>query len=248
MGLFSSLQAGVAALMHPVKSAVVAIAVLISGLLLMATLWVLPAQATGIYDMPPLAPDDSVWVLDQADIISRVNEGQLSREFSQLASETGNQVRFVTIHRLDYGETIETFTAKLFDKWFPTAEEQANQVLMVLDSVTNNVAIRTGDGVKTVLPDATATSVAQETVLVPLRQGDKYNQAFLDAGDRLATVLSGQPDPGPPVVESTIQAEGTFADAEETDQGSATVLVVGFLIAATIIPMATYYAYQFFQS
>jgi len=247
MGLFS-LQTGVVNPMRFVKSAALAIAGLLSSVLLMASLWALPAQATGVYDIPPLNPDDSTWVLDQAEIISRVNEGQLSREFSQLASDTGNQVRFVTVRRLDYGETIDSFTEKLFEKWFPTADQQTNQVLMVLDSVTNNVAIRTGDDVKSTLPDDIANSVAQETVLVPLRQGDKYNQAFLDAGDRIATVLSGQPDPGPPVVASSIQAEGTFTDAEDTDQGSATVLVVGFLIAATIIPMATYYAYQIFQS
>lgn len=84
--------------------------------------------------------------------------------------------------------------------------------------------------------------------MVPLRNGNKYNQAFLDASDRLAAVLSGEADPGPPVVETAIQTEGTFARAEETDDRSATVIVVALLAAATIIPMATYYIYQAIQS
>ncbi|MHC5729121.1 MAG: photosystem II repair protein Psb32, partial [Nostoc sp.] len=35
--------------------------------------------------------------------------------------------------------------------------------------------------------------------------------------------------------------------AEETNQGNATAWVVGLLIAATVIPMATYYIYQINQ-
>lgn len=201
-----------------------------------------PAQATGIYDMPFLSGDDT-WILDEADIISRASAGQISRELNDLAAATGNEVRFVTIRRLDYGETIESFTDQLFEKWFPDADAQSNQTLLVLDSITNNSAIRTGADVKAVMTDDIATSVSDETLQVPLRQGDKYNQAFLDASDRLVAVLSGQEDPGPPVVVSKVSAESTFTSAEDTDQGSATVIVVGFLIAATIIPMVTYYLY-----
>lgn len=84
--------------------------------------------------------------------------------------------------------------------------------------------------------------------MMPLRDGNKYNQAFLDASDRLVAVISGNPDPGPPVVEETIQTEGTFARAEDTDDRSATVIVVVLLVLATVIPMATYYFYQFMQS
>ena len=202
-----------------------------------------PAQATGVYNLPFLSADDPMWVLDDADIISRASAGQISRELKELATQTGNQVHFVTIRRLDYGETIESFADQLFEKWFPDADAQANQTLLILDSLTNNSAIRTGTDVKALMTDAIATSVSDETLQVPLRQGNKYNQAFLDASDRLVTVLSGEPDPGPPVVVSTINADSTFTSAEDTDQGSATVIVVGFLIAATIIPMVTYYLY-----
>lgn len=202
-----------------------------------------PAQATGVYNLPVLSADDSMWILDDADIISRANASQISRDLKDLARQTGSEVRFVTIRRLDYGETIESFADQLFEKWFPDADAQAHQTLLVLDSLTNTSAIRTGTEVKATMSDDIAISVADETVQVPLRQGNKYNQAFLDASDRLVAVLSGNPDPGPPVVVSTISAESTFTSAEDTDQGSATVIVVGFLVAATIIPMLTYYFY-----
>lgn len=203
----------------------------------------MPAHATGVYSMPSVAAGDPIWVIDEADIISRLNQGKLDRQLAAIAEETGVEVRFVTFHRLDYGETAQSFADQLFETWFPTPESQAKQVVLVLDNVTNTTAIHADASVSDRLTAEIAESIAQETLQVPIRDGNKYNQAFLDAGDRLLAVLTGQPDPGPPVVEVTIQTEGTYAKAEETDQNSSTVLIVGFLIAATVIPMVTYYIY-----
>ncbi len=202
-----------------------------------------PAIATGVYQMPSLSSGAHTWVIDQAEVLSRFNEGKISSALEDLAQQTGNEVRMVTIRRLDYGETAESLTNKLFEKWFPTEEAQANQTLLLIDSLSSGIAIRTGDKVKSLMPDDIAQSVVSETILIPLREGDKYNQAFLDASDRLVAVLSGKPDPGPPQIAETANLEGTFKKAEETDTGNATIWVIGLLLAATIIPMATYYLY-----
>jgi uncharacterized protein len=221
------------------------------GLWLMVGVWLggaPEAGATGVYSMPTLKAGDPNWVLDQAGVFSRLTQGELAEKLANLAKATGDEARLVTFHRLDYGETVETFTDELFRKWFPTEADQANQVLIVLDNVTNSVAIKAGAEVQKHLPLDTANSIAQETLMVPLRDGNKYNQAFSDASDRLVAVLTGEPDPGPPVVIDTTNTEGTFATAEETDDRSATILVVVLLALATIIPMATYYIYQAIQS
>lgn len=217
--------------------------------IVVATLWVAnPAIATSLYEMPALSAGDRTWVIDKDEVLSRLTEGQISSALEKLADKTGNEVRFVTVHRLDYGETTQSFTDKLFEKWFPTPETQANQTLLVLDTITNTAGIRTGEEVKSILSDAIASSVANETLLVPLKEGDKYNQAFLDASDRLVAVLSGQPDPGAPQIAETLNVESTFKSAEETDRGSSTVVVIVLLIAATVIPMVTYFWYQGFSN
>ncbi|MBW4419078.1 MAG: TPM domain-containing protein [Myxacorys californica WJT36-NPBG1] len=210
-------------------------------LILMSLVWVAPAYATSLYEVP--AASDDTHVVDLADIISRINEGKLNTTLSELKEKTGQTVRYVTIRRLDYDETIDSFTEKLFKQWFPTAEAAENQTLIVIDSLTNNSAIATGDKVKELMPDTIAQSVSQETIQVPLRQGNRYNQAFLDASDRLVAVLSGAADPGPPEVIDNVQVEGTFATPEETKQSNAIPWVIGLLLAATVIPMATYYWY-----
>jgi uncharacterized protein len=232
-------------LLNPIfslKKYIAPLIVVLLTLLLGSSVFATPVLATGVYQIPNLTANN--WVLDQGEILSRINEGKISNAFGDLAKKTGNQVRFVTIRRLDYGETPESFTQALFEKWFPTPVEQAHQILLVLDTVTNGTAIVTGESVKSLLTDAIAESLVTETLAIPIRDGNKYNQAFLDASDRLVTVLSGEPDPGPPQVMETVQVESTFTKAEDTNQGNATAWVVGLLIAATIIPMATYFVYQ----
>jgi uncharacterized protein len=201
-----------------------------------------PANATGVYDLPTLNAGSSTWTIDLADVISKANEGKLNSQLKQLAQKTGNEVRMVAIRRLDFDETIDSFADKLFASWYPTPTEQANQTLLVMDTLSNGTAIRTGEAIKKIMPDEIAESVASETVAIPLREGSKYNQAFLGAGDRLFAVLSGQPDPGPPS-EQQINIEGTFTTAEDTDDRSATVWVIVLLVLATAIPMATYFWY-----
>jgi uncharacterized protein len=208
--------------------------------------FVLPAQATAVYEVPAVSAGVPSWVIDKADVLSLSTKGAVKGTLEQLAKQTGKEVRFVTIHRLDYGDTVQTFTDKLFKKWFATDAEQANQTLIVLDNVTNTIGIHTGAEVKSMLTDAIATSITTETMQAPLRSGNKYNQAFVDGADRLAAVLSGQADPGPPVIISTPEVGRTYLKAEETEANRTNflVIVIGLLIIATVIPMATWWWYQ----
>ncbi|HEY9864513.1 MAG TPA: TPM domain-containing protein [Candidatus Obscuribacterales bacterium] len=203
-----------------------------------------PALATGVYQVPTVSSGDQTWVVELDGVLSRSTEGRLNNSLSELAKKTGYEVRFLTIRRLDYGETIETFTEKVFQKWYPTPEFATNQTLLVLDLLTNNAAIRTGEKTKSLLTDEIAESVVEKTLKYPLRKGDKYNEAFIAAADRISTVLSGEPDPGPPIEQDNISVESTFKSAEETDDASATIIVVVLLIVATVVPMATYYYFQ----
>jgi len=221
---------------------------LVLPLCLVLGLGVSTAEAVAVFQVPTVAAGDSTWVVDEAGIISRINENKISGRLGDLAAATGNEVRLVTIHHFDYGETIQTFTDQLFERWYPTPETGANQTLLVLDEVTKTVGIRVGDQSAAQLDPDIATSVAQETVLYPLLEGDKYNQAFLAASDRLVAVLSGEADPGPPIFDDSFDSESTFASAEETaeNRGNNTVILVVLLVLATVIPMATYFWYAGF--
>ena len=216
-----------------------------AGMLLLASgLVALPANATGVYQMP-LTPPANSRVVDEGEILSRLNEGQISKKFKTLAEETGYQTWLVTIHRLDYGLSIEDFTNQLFEKWFPTPEVQANQTLIAIDNVTNNAGIRTGESVKSLLTDDIAESVVNETIQVPLIQGDKYNSGpFL-----MPAIAWGWSYPV-----SRIQAlliliilltwNALIKLLKKLTLVNSSVVVIVLLIVATVIPMVTYYWYQ----
>lgn len=201
-----------------------------------------PALATGIYDLPMLGAGMPVYVVDQADSISLANENRLNGDLKKLAQTSGQEVRFVVIRRLDFDTTIEGFVDELFRRWYPEAEAQSHQTLLVLDTLTNSTALRRGEAAQVLLTDEIADSLLRETIAVPLKDGGKYNQALIEADKRLSAVLAGESDPGPPLVQA-ISLDGTFATAAETDDKSATVWVVVLLALATLIPMVTYFWY-----
>jgi uncharacterized protein len=209
-------------------------------------IYLLPAAATALYEIPTISPGVPTWSIDKAGVLSVATKAKINGAMEKLATDSGKEVRFVTIHRFDYGDNAQTFAAKIFQKWFPSEADQKNQVLILLDDLTNTTGIVTGAGVKEVMSDAIATSIANETMLVPLRTGNKYNQSFADAVDRISTVMTGQPDPGPPVIKEEAVTGSTYLTAEETDANrfSFTTIVIVLLIAATVLPMATWWWYQ----
>lgn len=208
-------------------------------LLLLFNITVNPAFATGVYDLPVINAGEDIWIVDNAQGISKTTEATLNTELQDLARQTGNEVRIVVINRLDYDETIDSFTDKLFSQWYPTPQEQQNQTLFVLDTLTNRTALRTQ--VTSLLTPEITDSVLKETLTIPLKNL-QYNQALIDMSDRVVAVLSGQEDPGAPEIKD-INIDGTFATAEETDDRSATVWMIVLLGLATLIPMVTYFWY-----
>jgi uncharacterized protein len=209
-------------------------------------IWLLPAAATALYEIPTIAPGVPTWSIDKAGVLSVATKAKINSTMEKLAADTGKEIRFLTIHRFDYGDNAQTFTTKIFQKWFPTEDAQKNQMLILLDDLTNTTGVVTGAGVKEVMSDTIATSITTETMLVPLRTGNKYNQSFSDAVDRVAAVITGQPDPGPPVIKEEAVAGSTYLTAEETDANrfSFTTIVIVLLIAATVLPMLTWWWYQ----
>jgi uncharacterized protein len=198
--------------------------------------------ATGVYDLPNPNVED-VWVVDTADVISLANQTALTGTLKNLAKETGKEIRMVAIRRLDYDQTINSLADELFSTWYPDASARANQTLLVMDTLTNNAAIRNGEANKALVDENIAKSIIDETIGYNLRKGNKYNQALIDSSDRLVAILSGQADPGPPAIREEVQIEGTFTKAEDTDAGNATVWVIVLLLLATVIPMVTYFWY-----
>ncbi|MEO0376169.1 MAG: TPM domain-containing protein [Cyanobacteria bacterium P01_A01_bin.17] len=225
---------------YSLRRGMIAITALLMGLQLLITAPVL--AATTVLDVPNITADPNNWIADEANLLSPIATRTVNKTLSQVAKQTGNEVRMVTVRGLNYGVTPQAFTDELFEEWFP-AEFQGNQALLLLDVKTKDAAIRVGEQAKDAIPDDLAQSLALESLLIPVRQGN-YNQAFQDTAARIEAVLAGNADPGPPVVEIAQLPERNYKTSEETNDFNATIIVVVLLALATIVPMVTYFIYQ----
>nr|WP_199289010.1 TPM domain-containing protein [Pseudanabaena sp. FACHB-1998] len=210
-------------------------------------LFTVDAWALQVSDIPDLAElktiTDQTWVIDDSEVLSALTKSTVANKAEKLAEATGIDVHVVAIRRIDLGQPVAEFTAELFDKWFPTEEDKANQVLLFLATEDHRTAIETGSKVKAVLPANIAMSIADETMLYPARKAN-YNQAVNEGMSRLEAVLKGNPDPGAPLLAVEESETSNYATKEETEASSSNLVVILLLILATLLPMATYYWLQ----
>ncbi|KAL5995545.1 hypothetical protein ACLOJK_025608 [Asimina triloba] len=77
-----------------------------------------------------------------------------------------------------------------------------------------------------------------------LATDEKYNEAIVSTAKRLVAAIDGLPDPGGPQFKDN-KRESNFKTKEETEEkrGQFTLVVVGLLVIAFVVPMAQYYAY-----
>ena len=117
-------------------------------------------------------------------------------------------------------------------------------LLLLLETQNKRAAIVTEDSLQTQLPPALLKSTARTTMSIPLREGDRYRQASLDGINRLAVVLGGGEDPGPPeeIVRTTLPTN--IPTQAETEESNATTWVIVLLVLGTIIPMATWWVFS----
>ena len=219
-----------------------AIALLLSFNLLTSTAWALQVS-----DIPDLAEiktlTEQIWVIDDSEVLSPSTKSTITSKAEKLAELTGIEVHVVAIRRIDLGQPASEFTSELFNKWFPTDAEKANQVLLFMATEDHRTAIETGTKVKELLPDSIANSIADETMLYPARKAN-YNQAVNEGIARLEAVLRGNPDPGAPLLAVEETETSNYATKEETEASSSNIVVIILLILATLLPMATYYWLQ----
>ncbi|MCY7332843.1 MAG: TPM domain-containing protein [Pseudanabaena sp. CAN_BIN31] len=219
-----------------------AIALLISFNLVTGTAWAL--QVSDIPDLVEIKTlTEQTWVIDDSEVLSNLTKGAIVSKAEKLAELTGLEIHVVAIRRIDLGQPASEFAAELFDKWFPTAAERANQILLFIATDDHRTAIQTGAKVKEVLSDDIANSIADETMLYPARKSN-YNQSVNEGIARLEAVLKGNPDPGAPLLAVEETETSNYATREETEASSSNVVVIILLILATLLPMATYYWLQ----
>ena len=184
-------------------------------------------------------PDERV--LDDADVFSRASRSELEARLDGLVEDRVD-ARVITLRRLDYGFSLDSFGEQLIENW--TGSGQEPLLLLLLETQNKRAAIVTDESLQTQLPPALVKSTARTTMSIPLREGDRYRQASLDGINRLAVVLGGGEDPGPPGEIIRTALPTNVPTQAETEESNAITWVIVLLVLGTIIPMLTWWVFS----
>ena len=218
------------------------LALLLPGLLLACALLLLPLQAAwavSTADLPATPPSGQV--LDQADVLSRAARTDIDHQLESFGRDHID-ARLVTVNRLDYGLSLDTLGQQLLTRWDTASSTPL--LLLLLDTQTRATAVVAAPELAGQLPAELLESTARTTFAQPLRQGDRYRQAVLDALDRLAVVLDGGEDPGEPVEPELVTPVSNVPTREETAGSNAFTWVVVLLVVGSVVPMLTWWVFS----
>ena len=212
---------------------VIAVALLLLVIAAPAAIAVSPAE------LGSTLPDERV--LDNADVFSRASRSELEARLDGLIEDRVD-ARVITLRRLDYGLSLDSFGEQLIENWSGSSQEPL--LLLLLETQNKRAAIVTEESLQTQLPPALVKSTARTTMSIPLREGDRYRQASLDGINRLAVVLGGGEDPGPPGEIIRTAMPTNVPTQAETKESNATTWVIVLLVLGTIIPMLTWWVFS----
>ena len=193
-------------------------------------------------DLPAQPPEEAV--LDSADVLSRAGKNEIETRLNQLESSKVD-ARVITLRKLDYGLSLTGFGEELVERWSNNDNRSERPLLLFLEETQNKqAAVVISAELSDQLPDALLRSTARTTMSQPMRDGERFRQASLDGIDRIAVVLDGGEDPGPPIEIERTTIPTNVPTVEETRESNAFTWVIVLLVVGTIVPMATWWVFS----
>ena len=193
-------------------------------------------------DLPAQPPDKAV--LDSADVLSRAGKNEIETRLNQLESSKVD-ARVITVRKLDYGLSLTGFGEELVKRWSNNDNTSERPLILFLEETQNKqAAIVVSAELSDQLPDALLRSTARTTMSQPMRDGERFRQASMDGIERIAVVLNGGEDPGPPIQIERTTLPTNVPTVEETSESNAFTWVIVLLVVGTIVPMATWWVFS----
>jgi len=193
-------------------------------------------------DLPAQPPEKAV--LDSADVLSRAGKNEIEARLNQLESSKVD-ARVITLRKLDYGLSLTGFGEELVERWSNNDNISERPLILFLEETQNKqAAIVVSAELSDQLPDALLRSTARTTMSQPMRDGERFRQASMDGIERIAVVLNGGEDPGPPVQIERTTLPTNIPTVEETSESNAFTWVIVLLVVGTIVPMATWWVFS----
>ena len=110
------------------------------------------------------------WVNDYAGVYTAPQRGTLESLCSDLERNTTAELAIVTVQSLG-GESIESYSKRLFNSWGIGKRGQNNGVLLLFAMKDRRVRIAVGDGLTSVLPEAACQSIIDGSIVPAFKAG-----------------------------------------------------------------------------
>jgi len=185
----------------------------------------------------------SGYIVDDAGILSRAAAGSINKTLQELESETGYHLNVITVRKLVFEQDPYAFGDKILETWYPTVEEGTNKGNFLLVKTAKEGAIVGGPKFLKAVGDDVLESILSKNVPINLEY-EKFNEALTSSVDRIAAVLEGKADPGPPAKFEKDNSR-TYKTRKETGEKREAFsnVVVGLLVISFVVPMLQYFGY-----
>ncbi|XP_022743041.1 UPF0603 protein At1g54780, chloroplastic-like [Durio zibethinus] len=195
------------------------------------------------FDVINEGPPKDSYVVDDANVLSRLTKSDLKQLLSDLESRKNFHINFITVRKLTSKADAFEYADQVLERWYPTLEEGSNKGIVVLVTSQKEGAVTGGPAFVEAVGENILDATVSENLPV-LATEEKYNEAIYSSAKRLVAAIDGLPDPGGPMFKEN-KRESNFKSREETEEkrGQFSLVVGGLLVIAFVVPMAQYYAY-----
>ena len=137
-------------------------------------------------------PEPTGFVNDYKNLLNSQQKTQLNAYLTNFAQTTSNEIS-VAILDLPEGETIETYTVAVAEKWGVGGEANDNGVLLAIYPDIRKIRIEVGYGLEGAIPDIVAKNIIDQHITPAFRRSDYYG-GISDAVSILAMTAKGEYD------------------------------------------------------
>ena len=160
---------------------------------------------------------------DYADVIDPADEAELTANLARLDEQTGIQIAVLTVPSLE-GDSIESFSLNVAEKWKLGQEGEDNGALFVLALEEHDVRIEVGYGLEGLLTDATSGLILRNVVIPEFKNGD-YSEGILQGVTNMVGIALGD--------EELIDKD--VLDGDDNDMGIVLIVMIVWVLFIVIV-------------
>lgn len=211
----------------------------------MATAPVSGAALASEFDVlaTPVPQEGAQYLVDDGDLLNKVSRRSLPKKLQELEKATGFHLTVVTLKKLQVSPDAFSFSDKVLENWYPTAEIGDKKGVFLLVGGSKEGALSGGPAFMKTLGEGLLEEIITEDIPTYLEPDLKFNGAASGSVARISAQLQGKEVPNGPKAAKARNTNRTYKTKAETKRGNYGAVLIALLTIATVVPMVQYWSY-----